>query len=120
MNKIRINQKLNEEKVRDSMKDCTFKPKINSNYQRDNIYQMENSVERFDALYKLGTQSIIQRKNKTDEDFEIEKYGEECTFKPILNEYNSTVLQKNELYRDKDIEKYNERMKQGRIVKIFF
>ena len=119
---IRINKKLNEEKILESYKDCTFRPKINKNYKRDNIYQIDNSnsIERFESLYKLGTQSIIHKRNKTNEDFDIEKYGEECTFKPILNEYNSVILQRNELNMDKDIEKYVERMKIGRIVNKLF
>ena len=102
------------------MKECTFKPKINNKYQRDNVYRMDHSADRFDLLYKLGTQSIIQKKNKTNEDFEFEKYGEECTFKPVLSEYNSTVLKRNENFMDKDIERFNERMKKGRIVNFYF
>ena len=100
------------------MKDCTFKPKINNNFKKDNIYQVNNNqVERYDLLFQLGTQSLIHKKNKTTQDFEIEKYGDECTFKPnINNEYNKNYDLKNNFINEKEVEKFNERMKRGRMV----
>jgi len=104
------------------MKDCTFKPKINSNYRKDNVIPVDNSsVERYDLLFKLGTQSIIQKKDKTRNDYEIEKYGDECTFKPNINTENPSKYEaKNDFFNERDLEKYNDRMKKGRIVYILF
>lgn len=68
-------------------------------------------------LFKLGTQSIIQKKNKTQQDYEIEKYGDECTFKPNINsEFTGNMRAKNNFINEKEIEKFNERMKKGRLV----
>jgi len=100
------------------MKDCTFKPKINNNYRKDNIYQVDNNaIDRRDLLFKLGTQSIIQKKDKTRNDYELEKYGDECTFKPNINpEILPKFDHKNDFFSEKELEKFNDRMKKGRMV----
>ena len=74
------------------MENCTFKPKINDYKFKENVY---NAVEgfnqpltreqRIDLLYKKGTEFQMSKKDKTRDDYEIEKYGKECTFKPNIN-----------------------------------
>lgn len=100
------------------LKDCTFKPKINTNYKKDNVFQVDNNaIDRCDLLFKLGTQSIIQKKDKTRNDYEIEKYGDECTFKPAINtEFSPRFEARNEFFNEKELEKFNDRMKKGRLV----
>lgn len=78
-------------------------------------------MDRCDLLFKLGTQSIIQKKDKTRNDYEIEKYGDECTFKPNINrEFSPKFEHKNEFFKEKVLEKFNDRMRKGRIVILIF
>jgi hypothetical protein len=42
--------------------------------------------QRVKTLYKKGTESLMNRKDREKTDIEMERYKEECTFKPIINE----------------------------------
>ncbi len=108
--------------MKEALKDCTFKPKINTNYKKDNIFPVDKIVvDRCDLLFKLGTQSIIQKKDKTRNDYEIEKYGDQCTFKPNINtEFSHQFESKNYFFNEKELEKFNDRMRKGRIVNLIF
>lgn len=69
--------------------ECSFKPKINIDYsfsQSNNEISTKN--ERFDKLYKMGTKMLLNRKDRLNEDLEVEKNAKECIFKPVLlNKY---------------------------------
>ena len=108
--------------MKEALKDCTFKPKINSNYKKNNVFPVDNiAIDRCDMLFKLGTQSIIHKKDKTRNDYEVEKYRDECTFKPAINtEFSPKFEAKNDFFNEKELEKFNDRMKKGRIVISFY
>jgi hypothetical protein len=68
------------------LKDCTFKPKINSNYivdynKNDN---KDKSKRRIEVLYKKGITDVMNKKDKTTDEYEAEKNHKDCTFKPNL------------------------------------
>ena len=70
-----------EEIERKVKKTCTFKPKINENPKlEENKKEKEN---RFELLYQQSAKRI-NKKDKTKEEYEIEKI-QECTFKPSIN-----------------------------------
>ena len=111
-----LEQKEKEEKI-----NCTFKPKINSNAQyKNNIIPIDNNnnninEKRMDYLYKKGTEKIINKKDKTLDEIEVEKYKKELTFKPQINNINYEVFKKNfNVENDYDIQKFNQRLLKGR------
>lgn len=122
----KMNEKIREEKQLKELENCTFKPKINEYKFRENVINVVEGTnipltreQRIDQLYKKGTEFIMGKKNKTKDDYEIEKYGKECTFKPNINErdIDGVFERASNLRKDKDIERFNERMKRGRIEK---
>ena len=56
---------------------CTFKPKLCINPEID----VQNRADRFEQLYKLGTSTNLNRKDKSKEDYDI-KDEKLLTFKP--------------------------------------
>jgi hypothetical protein len=84
----KLNEKMREEKQLRELENCTFKPKINSYTPKDNVCPIDafQKDQRIEVLYKKGIELLINKKDKTKEDLEIEKYGKECTFKPNINE----------------------------------
>ena len=84
----KLNEKMREEKQLRELENCTFKPKINTYTPKDNVCPIDalQKDQRLEILYKKGTELLINKKDKTKEDLEIEKYGKECTFKPNINE----------------------------------
>lgn len=84
------------EKENKEISECSFKPKINGDYsfsQNQTQDYMNVKNERFDRLYKLGTNLNLNRKDRNYEEVEIEKYAKECTFKPtLIPTYNYLTL----------------------------
>ena len=79
-----------EEREMTQMKDCTFRPKINSNYNvemKKTVESKERNKNRIDVLYKKGMSSGLAKKDKTTEEYEVEKNHKECTFRPYLEKY---------------------------------
>ncbi len=74
--------KRKEELESKELKLCTFKPKINSNYESNN--SNFNDSNRIDTLYKAGVNKNVGRKDRPKEEFELEKYGKNCSFKPKI------------------------------------
>ena len=75
--------KKKEEHESRELKQCTFKPKILNYESNNNLNNTENNRnDTFEVLYKVGLAKTIGRKNRTKEDFELEKYGKNCSFKP--------------------------------------
>ena len=123
MQKKKINiekekEKYLEQKEKDEKKNCTFKPKINANAQyKNNLIPIGNNSileQRMDFLYKKGTEQILNKKDKTLDEIEVEKYKNELTFKPQINSVNYDVFKKNYDIDDYDIQKFNQRLQKGR------
>jgi hypothetical protein len=77
-----------EQKKKEELKDCTFKPHLEANYvskrrQGESVNEREN---RFDHLYTLGKELIANKKNKTKMDIENEEF-KFCSFKPDTSKY---------------------------------
>ena len=111
-------EKYLEQKEKDEKKNCTFKPKINANAQyKNNLIPIGNNSileQRMDFLYKKGTEQILNKKDKTLDEIEVEKYKNELTFKPQINSVNYDVFKKNYDIDDYDIQKFNQRLQKGR------
>ena len=109
-------EKYLEQKEKEEKKICTFKPKINSNsHYKNNLNQGgENQELRMEMLYKKGTEYLLNKKDKTIDEIEVEKYKNELTFKPNIHEVNYDIFKKNFDIDDYDIEKFNKRLQKGR------
>ncbi len=57
--------------------ECTFKPQTNIHVPLE-----EDPQQRLTFLYEMGIKMNMERKDKTQEDLEIEKFSKECTFHP--------------------------------------
>jgi hypothetical protein len=114
------------EKENKEISECSFKPRINTDYsfsnsQTQDYVNMKN--ERFDKLYKLGTNINLNRKDRNYDEVEIEKNAKECTFKPVListylvyysREVNFDTNPRQ--FEDSSYQKHFDRLKNGRIV----
>ena len=85
-----LNQKIREERELKELENCTFKPKINNYSYKDNIIPCDLNEfapnMRIQTLHRIGTEMLINKKDKTKDDIELERYREECTFKPNIND----------------------------------
>ena len=111
-------EKQRKQKEEEEMKQCTFKPKINTNhYKKDNDdVQFPNVEERAELLYKKGTEILLNKKNKTSDEIEVERNKKDFTFKPNIHEVNYDVFKKNKrlVNEDADVKKLMERLENGR------
>ena len=112
-------EKFLEQKEKEEKKICTFKPKINSNSKYNNniipVAENMNSQEfRMELLYKKGTEILLNKKDKTNDEIEAEKYKDELTFKPNIHDVNYDIFKKNLNVNDSDFEKFNQRLQKGR------
>ena len=113
-------EKYNQNKLNEELKLCTFKPKINTNsHYKSNVVKADNAMptqeQRIEMLYKKGTEALLNKKDKTRNEIEIEKYHSECTFKPDIHEVNYEIFDKNKsIYQDDDLMKFHQRLKNGR------
>ena len=112
-------EKFLEQKEKEEKKICTFKPKINSNSKYNNniipVADNINSQElRMELLYKKGTENLLNKKDKTNDEIEAEKYKNELTFKPNIHNVNYDIFKKNLNIIDSDFEKFNQRLQKGR------
>lgn len=124
-NKVKYNEQqreINENKK--NLENCTFKPQINPKSteiikEKDIPFQ-----DRIEMMYNKGKKNLLNKKDKTTEEIEVEKSKGEMTFKPNINK-NDNVLYNQQLienYNINDYDKYNsilekfsDRMKNGRI-----
>ena len=92
-------EKMREELEKKELENCTFKPKTNN----FSSITKARGANRFNELFHKGSQKEKNRKNKTQEEFEFEKYGSECTFKPnIINKkINKNNNFNNDIYNEK-------------------
>jgi len=118
-----------KKKKKKELEKCTFKPKINYYHNNDtNIVRMttnsnnsNNNEDRIEQMYKRGLYNIANKKDKTKDEVDLERFGKECTFKPKIENKDLNPNQIARSYQEtninnvKQIEKFNERLKQGRI-----
>jgi len=80
---------------------CTFQPNVNkSNNINKNINkkQIEKNIEK---LYQEGKAAYIQKKNIIGHDPEDNDENKiNCTFKPVINQYNNEMFSRNPLKED--------------------
>jgi len=73
-----------EEKKKEEMKECTFKPNIEGNYVPKKKHEyFPKEKNHFDHLYYLGKFLMDNKKDKTKEDIENEEL-KNCSFKPDI------------------------------------
>ena len=108
-------EKMREELEKKELENCTFKPKTNN----FSSITKARGANRFNELFHKGSQKEKSRKNKTQDEFEFEKYGSECTFRPNIkrskghkNNYN------NDIYNEKSYRLLYDRLKKGRIERL--
>jgi len=84
------NQKIRQERDLKELENCTFKPKINNYSTKDNVVPWDvNGVQgdtRIEKLHRIGTETLINKRDKTRDDMELEKNRNEYTFKPAIND----------------------------------
>ena len=109
-------EKMREELEKKELENCTFKPKTNN----FSSITKARGANRFNELFHKGSQKEKNRKNKTQEEFEFEKYGSECTFKPnIINKkINKNNNFNNDIYNEKSYKLLYDRLKKGRIERL--
>ena len=111
-------EKLREENLKKEMEACTFKPKTN------NLSSITKSsgANRFNELFHKGSEKEKNRKNKTKEEIELEKYGSECTFKPNINYDTKEKIPEthfnNDIYGEKSYRLLYERLRNGRMERL--
>ena len=111
-------EKLREENLKKEMEACTFKPKTN------NLSSITKATgaNRFNELFHKGSEKEKNRKNKTKEEIELEKYGSECTFKPNINneakEKTPETHFTNDIYGEKSYRLLYERLRNGRMERL--
>ena len=117
--RIAENQKVKEELEKKELKECTFKPKIiECNLFKENK-ENEKNKNRFEELYKKGTEILKSKKNRTTEEIEAEKQRNECTFHPDISiSVEKKIIEtkfNNDIYNEKEYKDLYERLKHGRI-----
>ena len=106
------NQKIKEENEKKAMLECTFKPKM----QNKSTIKKTSGANRFKELFIKGSEKEKNRKNRTQDDFDLEKNGKECTFKPNI-EQSTTIPEThftNDIYNEKSYQIFYERIKNGK------
>ena len=84
-----------EQRKKVALKECTFKPNIESSYVLKKMPENEPK-NRFYYLYNLGKEMIINKRDKTKEDLENEEREKFCSFKPDITKYNKLNNNKNQ------------------------
>ena len=98
--------------------ECSFKPKINVDYsfsQSQNGELLNNPKERFDKLYKLGTNMLLNRKDRQYDDIDVDKNAKECVFKPNINSSPVKFEQDTNAFEGSSYQKQFDRLKKGRL-----
>ena len=131
--RIAENQKMKEELEKKKIKECTFKPKINTTYpfikkkkkkktdekDKTKINKKDKKAKRFEELYEKGKQKIKSKRDKPKEEIEIEEQGNECTFQPDIYTLNQQKIPEtkfsNDIYNEKEYKYLYERLKHGRL-----
>jgi len=102
--------KKREETESKELVECSFNPKINSEYPLE-----QSRIDRFEGLYKVGAKRIQNKKEKTKEEYEIEKNGKECTHIPLVSKEIFDYSEGNNTFDgNSSYSIYFERIKKGR------
>ncbi|CAD8104133.1 unnamed protein product [Paramecium primaurelia] len=107
-----------QEILQQQLDKCPFQPQLinnnNQNFQNNTekiSYQKKS--EKYLQLYSLA-KPTKQKRDRTTEEIEYERYQEECTFQPgLINKRSQQQKQENH-YINKDVDKTVQRMKQAR------
>ena len=133
--RIAENQKMKEELEKNKIKECTFKPKINTTYpfmkkqknkkkdekdkNKAKNKKEKKSQKRLEEFYEKGKQKIKSKRDKAKEEIEIEEQGNECTFQPDIYSLNQQKMPEtkfsNDIYNEKEYKYLYERLKHGRL-----
>ena len=132
--RIAENQKKKEELEKKKIKECTFKPKINTTYpfmkkqkknkadekkEKTKNRKEKKGPKRFEELYEKGKQKIKSKRDKPKEEIELEEQGNECTFQPDIYTLNQQKIPEtkfsNDIYNEKEYKYLYERLKHGRL-----
>ena len=87
---------------------CTFQPKINNSTLTNNIKnkkiknEIKKNIEKnIERLYQDGKAAYIQKKKLEERDPEDNEENRiNCTFKPVIRQYNNEMFNKNPLKED--------------------
>ena len=143
--RIAETQKIKEEMEKNQIKECTFKPRINS-YQfnkkgkkqkeedknsneanesntklrsKKNNNSNKKNMSKFDELYEDGKNRLKNKISKTREEIELEEQKNECTFQPNVKGLDPKKIPKtnfnNDIYNEKEYKILYERLKHGRL-----
>ena len=133
--RIADNQKKKEKLEENKIKECTFKPKINTTYpfmkkqkkkktdekkdKTKNKPKDKKGPKRFEELYEKGKQKLKLKRDKPKEEIEIEEQGNECTFQPDIYTLSQHKIPEtkfsNDIYNEKEYKYLYERLKHGRL-----
>jgi hypothetical protein len=103
------------------MANCTFKPTINSEYvSTRKSLEEDGRKDRFNKLFRQGTQVLSSKKDRNKEDIDLEKNQSECTFKPQLSriQIEDDGKIKNDIYKEKSYELLYSRLENGRVERL--
>ena len=74
--------KKREETESKELVECSFNPTINIDFPFD-----QSRNDRFEHLYRIGREQIINKSDRKREDIEKEKNEKECTHFPKIAKY---------------------------------
>jgi len=102
------------------LESCTFKPKVNDDYnpQRGEGVEILDRSHRWDKLYKMGIQIISNKKDKHRDEIDKDLYEKHCTFQPNMDKtkepHKDDGKHTNDIYNEKSYELLYSRLKNGR------
>ena len=137
------NQKIKEEMEQKKIKECTFKPKISNyfthndnNNNKKKIGTSDKNVIKinktkinkgknknvFDELYEDGKQKLKLKKDKSQDEIDLEKQKKDLTFQPNIEDLDLKKIPKtnfiNDIYNEKEYKIRYERLKRGRLQRL--
>ena len=108
-----IEETKKEQEMKES-EECTFHPMTNSGVIVKPDETMTSHGDKCYDLYHLSSVRPRNKNEKTREDYEYEKYGKECTFKPNIIKENKRPENKPHYVNQRSIQETLDRMKRGR------
>ncbi len=101
---------------------CTFKPDLalsSKYYKNTNKEQEKTSKEkRIDQLHLQGTQKLAKRQDQDFIEYDLKKYGQECTFTPSTNKEVPDLTGENDIHNNKSYMLLYDRLKRGRAERV--
>lgn len=93
--------------------ECTFHPLTNEQVQISPDESIQSSGDKCFDLYHLA-RAKAPKKDKSKDEYEVEKNAEECTFQPNINKSNKRPDSKPHYVNQRSIQETLDRMKRGR------